>query len=350
MSENPSYEALLQRAARLEKDLDQCEQERETLGYNNVRYYNIFKNAPVALMEFNFSGFRDILTKSNIKGVHDFKRYLEKYPEFVQEAEQLFEITDVNDATLLSLGAKDKADLLGPVSRIFFMESSEAFVGALIALAEGKTFFEVKTVYRTLDGEKRNVMLKLAFFREQDNTMLASPIDITEMKKLEEQLREAHDELEIRVDARTAELRDANSRLEEFNAALKVLLQSRENDKKELGEKILLNMKNLVFPYLQKLKTGRLTADQLTYAEILENNLHDIISPFSMSLSSKFVGLTPTEIQVAGLIKDGKTTKEIAELLYSAERTVEFHRNNIRRKLGLKNKKVNLRSYLQSME
>jgi DNA-binding CsgD family transcriptional regulator len=82
---------------------------------------------------------------------------------------------------------------------------------------------------------------------------------------------------------------------------------------------------------------------------MLESNLNDVVSPFIHKLSSKYVGLTPTEIQIANLVKEGKTTKEIAEILHSSDRTVEFHRKNIRKKIGLVNRKVNLRSHLLTM-
>ena len=77
--------------------------------------------------------------------------------------------------------------------------------------------------------------------------------------------------------------------------------------------------------------------------------MNEIVSPFVTKLSSKFMNLTPTEIKVASLIRDGRTTKEIAALLRLSENTIVFHRHNIRSKLHLKNKKVNLRSYLKSL-
>ncbi|MBP6939886.1 MAG: helix-turn-helix transcriptional regulator, partial [Deltaproteobacteria bacterium] len=83
--------------------------------------------------------------------------------------------------------------------------------------------------------------------------------------------------------------------------------------------------------------------------EILESNLNDIVSPFLKKLSSQYLNLTPTEIQVANLIREGKSTKEIAEVLTISERAIEFHRNNIRDKLGLKKSKTNLRSYLMTL-
>ena len=75
-----------------------------------------------------------------------------------------------------------------------------------------------------------------------------------------------------------------------------------------------------------------------------------MITPFSKKLSNSIISLTPTEIQVAGLVKDGKSNKEIAELLNKSIRAITSHRDNIRQKLGLKNKKINLRTYLLSLD
>jgi DNA-binding CsgD family transcriptional regulator len=163
-------------------------------------------------------------------------------------------------------------------------------------------------------------------------------LDISEKKRAEQALREREEDLQIKTKS-----------LEEMNTALKVLLKRREEDKTEIEEKILVNVKELVAPFLEKLKSTNLHPRQLAYIDILESNLKDIISPFSRKLSSAYLSFTPTEIQVANLVKQGKAAKEIAELMNVSEWTIKTHRRNVRIKLGIHHKKANLRSYLLSL-
>ena len=208
---------------------------------------------------------------------------------------------------------------------------------------------------------------------------IKAAIDIALYKKdMEEALRKSHEELERRVEDRTAELSVANKKLrdeiemrkqseevvrkreaeleiqaknlEEANAALGALLIQVEANKAEIEEKMLSNVKELIRPYLQKIRRSRLDERQKAYLDILESNLNNIISPFSRKLSARYLHLTPTEIQVADLVKDGKSTKEIADLLNSSISAISFHRKSIRKKLGLKDKETNLRSHLLSIQ
>jgi DNA-binding CsgD family transcriptional regulator len=146
-----------------------------------------------------------------------------------------------------------------------------------------------------------------------------------------------------------AELIEQSYQLEEVNSALRVLLRQRDEDKRDLEEKVLSNVRNLVQPYFERLKKTHLDHRQSTYINILENNLAEVISSFAKQLSASAVSLTPREIQVASLLKQGRTAKEIAEILGLGESTIISHRQSIREKLGLKNKKSNLKSLLQSL-
>ncbi len=173
--------------------------------------------------------------------------------------------------------------------------------------------------------------------------------DITKQKEAELRLLASAERLEELVESRTEELARKTKNLEEVNVALTVLLRKRDHDKKELEEQVLTNVKILINPYLEKLKRSNLAVRQLGYLDILEKNLNNIISPFLNRLSVKHLGYTPTEIQVANMIKDGMTSKDIAEIMNLSPETVNNHRKHIRKKSGISNKKVNLRTALLSL-
>ncbi|MFZ4440764.1 MAG: response regulator [Syntrophales bacterium] len=189
-------------------------------------------------------------------------------------------------------------------------------------------------------------------------------------RRAEEALQEAHDLLELRVAERTGELWTSNEtlraeittrhraegalnarsqQLEETNTTLKVLLNHRAEEMREMEKKIVVNIQKLVLPYIGELKQLHLSPGQSGYVELINANLQQVINPFLQNLAARFSAFTPREIQIANLIKEGKTSKVIAALVKAAPRSVEFHRNNIRRKLGLGGKKTNLRSFLLTL-
>lgn len=176
-------------------------------------------------------------------------------------------------------------------------------------------------------------------YREELEHLVKEQTD--DLAKTNVQLRQEIEErkqAEEAVRRREAELQEKSRHLEETNTALKVLLERREADKSELGENVLHNVRDLINPYLERLGKTRLDQSQKTLFGIIELNLNNITSPFMGKLSSKFINLTPMEIKVAGMVKDGNTNKEISEILCIALNTTLFHRYNIRRKLGVKNK------------
>jgi DNA-binding NarL/FixJ family response regulator len=97
------------------------------------------------------------------------------------------------------------------------------------------------------------------------------------------------------------------------------------------------------------MKHSTLSISQASLLEILESHLKELTSKFGKTLALEYRVLTPTEMRVAALVRDGKTSKEIAELLCISEKTASFHRNNIRTKLGLRGMGANLRSHLLTL-
>ncbi len=190
----------------------------------------------------------------------------------------------------------------------------------------------------TMKGENRVLWGKARCLYDSKGNVtgaIQSIRDITDRRRAEEGLKKRERELEMK-----------SRNLEELNTALRVLLKRREEDKCEFEERVLANIKQLVLPYIEKMRMGQMDEKDMSYVTILESNLKNIVSPFSQRLSSKYLNLTPKEIQIANLIRDGRTTKEIAGLLNASPGTIDFHRNNIRQKLDMRNKKANLRTYL----
>lgn len=193
--------------------------------------------------------------------------------------------------------------------------------------------------------------------------------------RAERRLEDIMASLENTVKDRTAELADANRRLQEdlkerlkaervlrenerkltaqanelssLNTALKVLLDRREREKKDDETKILDMLDKMVRPYLDRLESSAINEEQRELIRLIRENIKDVASPTVEKLSTLDAVLTPAELEVADLLRHGKSTKEISEMLNLSDTTVSFHRSNIRKKLKLKNKKINLQNYLR---
>ena len=162
--------------------------------------------------------------------------------------------------------------------------------------------------------------------------------DLTFQKLAEKQLQQHQDELKNRA-----------QRLEELNAALKVLLDQREKEKKDLEAQLTGRLDELILPHLEKLKKTGLSDLQEAHVTILEANIRELTEPIHHNRSCHLLHLTPTETRVADLIKMGYRTKEIASKMGISTRTAEFHRDNIRTKLNIKGRKLNLKTYLSQI-
>ena len=125
-------------------------------------------------------------------------------------------------------------------------------------------------------------------------------------------------------------------------------MDKRHEDKKAMEENVLTNAKEMMIPYFEKIRKTKLNVHQKTILSILESYLNEIVSPFVRKMSKKYLDLTPTEIEVIYLIRFGSESKEIADIMGLSPQTIYNYRKNIRKKLGIENKKTDLRSHLLS--
>ncbi len=288
-------------------DITDLKQAKEALAENEAMYRSLFENASIGMFQTTLEG----------KFLRINKAYATMlgYPS---TEEVISTITDT--ATQIHADPRNRTELL--------------------AALEKQGWFYAEQPYLRKDGSIMIGKLAIRKVVKQDGaTAYLEGIveDITERKRAEESL--INRERELRIKAQN---------LMEVNTTLKVLLNTMEKDQEELKDRFLTNIQNQVLPYLKKLKKSPLQEDQSGYVEMAEAHLLEIASPFTQKLTSSFLNLTKKEIQIAYLVKEGKTSKEIAELLNAKQRVIEFHRENIRSKLGLKNKKGRLAMLLRS--
>ena len=241
-------------------------------------------------------------------------------------------ILDTNIAACQITGY-DRSELIGAQIRSFEEDRPRAEARDYARKTMKKGFHQFEVKHKHKDGHILDLEFSTNFIQiDNESFFFVFFRDITVMKKNK-------DELEMK-----------NLELEEMNSALKVLLKRREQDKREVENNLLTNVRDLVMPNLERLKKISSDKKQMAFLNILEGNLTNIISPFTRRLNAQYLSLSPTEIQVANLVKDGKTSKEIAGLMNLSPRTIEFHRDRIRKKVGIKNEKANLRSFLLSLQ
>jgi PAS domain S-box-containing protein len=195
------------------------------------------------------------------------------------------------------------------------------------------TSYELSCFYP--DGNEHDLLVFKSLFYDREGNIggiIGTNLDITERNKAR-----------IKAEMHAEEL-------ENTNTALRVLLKQVHENKAEMENKVLDNFTRLVNPYLDLLDENLARTPQHEYIRVIQENIKKITSSFSLKLSSSYLGLSPREIQVADLVRQGRANKEAARILNISINAVEFHRNNLRKKLGLQNKKINLRTYLLSMQ
>jgi DNA-binding CsgD family transcriptional regulator len=189
-------------------------------------------------------------------------------------------------------------------------------------------------------NEKRWYSLRVVPYRDRlARRVIVTHENITPIMLAQEKLRTQEKELQLKTE-----------KLEETNIALKVLLDHRQRDREQMEERIVTNIPELAVPYLEKLRDSPMAERQRTLVDIVVNHLDDIVSPFLNRLSTINRLLTPQEIEVAAMVRQGKSSQEIADVLGVAVATISFHRKKLRRKLGLSRNGNNLRTFLLSLQ
>jgi len=268
-----------------------------------------------------------------------YRRLVETMNEGLGVISQDYKFTYVNDKFCKMLGYSRDEIIGHPLIEFVHDDFKELIKDQMTRRKRGEeTRYEL--AWKTKDGNMIHTLLSPRSLHDESGRFTGSMgvvTNITGRIKAEEALREKDNKLELQA-----------KNLIEMNSALKVLLEHREKEKSEIKENLLADIKKLVYPYIEKLENISLNQDAQTFVNIIKLNINDLISHFAKTLSSKYFSLTPSEIQIADLIKYGKTSKEIASILNVSPKAVSFHRGNLRKKLGLLNKKINLRTYLHT--
>lgn len=168
-------------------------------------------------------------------------------------------------------------------------------------------------------------------------TALITCRDITDRKKAEDRLRDINSKLEAERFA-----------LREKNIVLKGVLEEIDGEKKLIERRVQSNVDRVILPTLRLIR-NRLSQSDSEYADLLERNLRDVVSPFVSELESRCRHLAPRELEICNLLRMGLSSKEIADSLKVSVHTVNKQRQRIRRKLGLANTNLNLPTFLKSM-
>ncbi len=250
------------------------------------------------------------------------------------------QVTSWNKGAERLFGYPAKEALGKHISFVYPEDAHEFLQKQVIKPLKEKGEHEVEVRQRRKSGEDFFAHLSLSLLKDKDGSvtgMIGYSMDITERKHAQDMLRQTTKQLEIEREA-----------LERKNIALREILEQIDAEKDNLKRQVTANVEQAIIPILHRLKESS-NPVQIRNFEILEKDLREIISPFLDTLKAKFAKLSPRELEVCRLIKNGMTSKEIAEALHLSVMTIHKYRELIRRKLDLVNDGTNLQTYLRSL-
>ena len=250
--------------------------------------------------------------------------------------------TGFNQRMVEILGYPAK-DLLGMNNRVFMdtITAQQVFQTFNRVFRTGQSSRGNKWQLIRKDGSLRDVTVSISLVRDdqgQPRGFRGVLQDCT-----------AHQQLARLIRQKEYACQRNEKRCAEMQTALRVLMNSQEALQDELAETMLTHIKSTVLPHLEWLLQRKLSTKARERLLLVQSNLNNLISPFARRMTSSYFNLTRTELEVADLVRFGRSNKEIAEILGLSLKTVETHRNRIRRKLGISNTRTNLRTYLQTL-
>lgn len=197
--------------------------------------------------------------------------------------------------------------------------------------------------------KQAEIELEIAF-NELENLVNERTLELEKSYRALQEEVEARKKTEHALRKSEAQLAIEKKELEEVNIALRVLLKKGDEEKRSLEEQMLVNINQLILPHIKEMKKGPLTEKQNVMFDYVESNLAKVTASFLRNISQFNLRLSPMEIKVAHFVKEGKTSKEIAEDLNLSKDTIDIHRKNIRKKCGITGKRRNLRTMLMSYD
>lgn len=270
-----------------------------------------------------------------------YRTYIETMGDGLSEVDE-HQVTTYANEMLCQMWGRTKNEIIGKNVEQFLDDENKKILYMQWENRKKGDKKSYEIVWNKKDGSKLHTIMTPTPYFDSNGKFKGSFVIITDISKQKKE----KSLLELRVTQRTRDLENKTKSLEEVNTALRVLLRKREEDKTILEERMLLNVRELVIPYVERMRESRLNDRQKGCLDIMETTLNDIVSPFLHKVSLEFLNLTPSEIQVANLVKLGKTTKEIAQILNLSGKTIEFYRKRIRKKIGITNTNINLRTFL----